>query len=157
MRYLQTLSIQEMDHVFGEPLEIIELPGYDDAEETEKIVARSYAANTRIVLHYSDWPNEVFRVVSGGTSNPQIVFLRGIKIGDSLSSIIDKFPEEGNEIIDDCLGRVRYLYEGCSKGYIYYDENDNIIYLRYMDDIYHYDFYFDKDEKLIEGFVGSSH
>lgn len=155
MNYLQTMTLADIDGMWGKPAEIVQRPAADGASDGEIIETRTYSTGTRVILEYSSWPNGNPAIKSCETTDPNIEFLRGIKIGDTLNSIIVKFPNENNEIMDTRRGKVKDLYG--EKGYILYDESNNMIFLRYMNDILHYDLYFDKNDKLIKVFAGPTY
>ena len=101
----QAVSEEQLEDYFGEikSVEKFEVYHQDDG--------RRYLTEggTEISLwHFSGEKGNIFQIV---TSDPAIELVKGIKVGDSLESVIGKFADSGYEIAyDEFLGEYRLLY-----------------------------------------------
>ena len=101
----QAVSEEQLEDYFGEikSVEKFEVYHQDDG--------RRYLTEggTEISLWYfSGEEGNIFQIV---TSDPAIELVKGIKVGDSLESVIGKFADSGYEIAyDEFLGEYRLLY-----------------------------------------------
>lgn len=68
------------------------------------------------VMEFENRVREIY-IETEGVSGP-----RGIVVGDSIESVINKFPNENHPIRDDGIKNLYTDRSTCSSGYIYYDD-----------------------------------
>ncbi len=102
-----TMSMEEYDVLFGKPVNIIKTPtGYDSV-----VITRTYnKAVCEFISYLSN--GEVTKTELWGmdVTSPDYSALRGIHVGDSLDSVIAKFPDAGGETYEQSGKTVRPLY-----------------------------------------------
>lgn len=133
------MTIEECDALFGKPLEVTQevehefISGYDE----EIYMTRKYQNVTckfdKYTRHIGDIPEIILDTME--VLKPGYSPLRGIKVGDSLESVLAKFPDENRDIYKDTDGKtnIKPLYGTCkweqSYGRITYYEQPSDNYL----------------------------
>jgi len=118
------LTIEQTDKLFGPLLDVETVPEYE--ESIEVIMNRKYA-DTKVSFYYPDVVRKNNFFFSIETAHPGISFVRDIQIGDTLESVIAKFPNEkngsksgDNDKIQTLYGKAQYLD---IYGYVWYGKN----------------------------------
>ena len=88
------LTIEEADKFFGPLLDVVTSPEHGNS--TQVIMNRKYA-DTTVSFYFPEGAGKNYFFISIETAHPGLSFVRDIQVGDSLESVIAKFPDERNE------------------------------------------------------------
>lgn len=89
------LSIEKADELFGNLLSVELVPEHENS--VESFMTRKYT-DTIASFYFPEGESGDCQFFSIETACPNICFVRNIRVGDSLKSVISKFPIEKNKI-----------------------------------------------------------
>lgn len=147
-----TLTISEADTLFGSPIEITQTEHYAGEGIPDIMTARKYN-DTTVWFYYPDGINGKYKFDHIETKNTSINFIRNIRIGDNLASVLSKFPNENREITNKYGEKIKPLYGEpvhlSNYGQITYPD-DKTISAWYADSWYTFKFEFNNNKELIK-------
>lgn len=145
---VKNMSVIELDQRFGKVLDTFKThtgeEKYQDVREIRVYIDASVGVNY--------WYEGNVTISGIKVRNTDKEILRGIKMGDTLDSVLKKFPDEKTKPQYHGGNLKRYLYKNSTVDYSYieYDKDQNPIILKLTDGTWSYCFYFDNDQKITE-------
>jgi hypothetical protein len=143
---------KEMKITFGSPIEITQTEHYAGEVTPDIMMARKYT-DTTVWFYYPGGINGKYRFDHIETKNTSINFIRNIKIGDSLVSVLSKFPNENRRITSKYGEKIKPLYGEpvhlSNYGRITYPD-DKTISVWYADSWNIFKFEFNNNKELIK-------
>lgn len=120
---LEVISEEQLEDYFGE-ITVVE-----NFEMYPEIYAKRCLGADGTEIYLSDGIDDKVIVYRLYTTNPNLELVKGIKVGDSLESVVSKFADSGYEIAyDEFLGEYRLLYgeiiHMASYGCIHYENGE---------------------------------
>lgn len=89
------LTIEESDRLFGQLIEVKTAPMH---QGDPPVIMDRYYSDTKVSFYFPEGEGKAAFFFSIETAHPDLGFIRDIQVGDSLESVIAKFPDEKNPI-----------------------------------------------------------
>ncbi|KEH88819.1 hypothetical protein Z965_04285 [Clostridium novyi A str. BKT29909] len=120
------MSPTEVKDILGEPKRIEK----KDEVSIDLVDLIYYYDNIKVGFAYNII-NKEYYIWNMDANSPSIIGPRGIKVDDSVESVLNKFPVVEENIKEDGI-KILYGEEYANNGQILYDENGNMDKIRYM-------------------------